>query len=258
MTIRTDVDTERSVGTVTIDRPEKRNALSPAMLEGVRDAVETLPDADVRVIVVEGTDGIFSAGADIDEFVSRVDDPQRAAVYVEEIHDTYEVVEECPLPVVAKLSGPVVGAGCEIALSSDLRIASEDVTLALSEIDIGLVPPFERASQYLGKARVRELCFTGEPLTTDEPAASQVFNRIVPREDLDAATATLVDTLAEKSPQALSATKQALRHGESVSKRESIAYRKRLEYECFDHPHFEESLSAFLEDRPPSYHPDGD
>ena len=193
MPIHTEIDSERRVGTVTIDRPDKRNALSRAMLAELRDAFETLPDAeaDVRVLVVEGTDGIFSAGADIGEFQRRAGDPSAAAAYVEEIHRTYEAVEGCPLPVVAKIPGPAIGAGCEIALAADLRVAS--------------------------------------------------------------ATAALVDTLAAKSPQALSATKRALRHAESVSKDESIAYRKQVEYECFDHPHFAESINAFVEGREPSY-----
>ena len=255
MPIHTEIDSERRVGTVTIDRPDKRNALSRAMLAELRDAFEALPDADadVRVLVVEGTDGIFSAGADIGEFQRRAGDPSAAAAYVEEIHQTYEAIEDCPLPVVAKLPGPAVGAGCEIALAADLRVASADASLALGEIDIGLVPPFERFLQYLGKARVRELCFTGEPLTADEEAARRVFNRIVPAGELASATAALVDTLAAKSPQALSATKRALRHAESVSKDESIAYRKQVEYECFDHPHFAESIDAFVEGREPSY-----
>lgn len=255
MAIHTEIDSERRVGTITIHRPEKRNALSRTMLDELRDAFETLPDADadVRVLVIEGTDGIFSGGADITEFQRRVGDPRAEAAYVEEIHETYEAIEDCPLPVVAKIAGPAVGAGCEIALAADLRVASTDASLALGEIDIGLVPPFERFLQYLGKARVRELCFTGEPLTADEDAAGRVFNRIVPAAELASATASLVDSLAEKSPQALSATKQALRHGESVSKDESIAYRKQLEYKCFDHPHFEESIDAFVEGREPSY-----
>lgn len=255
MPIRTEIDSDRRVGTVTIDRPEKRNALSRTMLTELQDAFGTLPDADadVRVLVVEGTDGILSAGADIAEFERRVGDPRAEAAYLEEIHETYEAVDDCPLPVVAKISGPAVGAGCEIALAADLRVASTDASLALSEIDVGMIPPFERFLQHLGKTRVRELCFTGEPLTADEEAARRVFNRIVSPDVLDATTADLVDTLAAKSPHALSATKRALRHAESVSKDESIAFRKQLEYECFDHPHFEESIDAFIEDRQPSY-----
>jgi enoyl-CoA hydratase/carnithine racemase len=253
MPIRTETDSERRVATVTIDRPEKQNALSRTMLGGLRDTFLALPDEDVRVVVVEGVDGVFSAGADIAEFERRASDPRAAAAYVEEIHDTYEAVEDCPLPVVAKVSGPAVGAGCELVLAADLRVASTAASLALGEIDIALVPPFERIGQYLGKARVRELCLTGEPLTADEEAARSVFNRIVPPERLDTATAEFVDALAGKSPHALEATKRALRHGESVSKAESIAYRKRLEYECFDHPHFQESIEAFTEGREPAY-----
>lgn len=253
MTIRTEIDTKRQVGTITIDRPEKRNALSAEMLGSLQDAFETMPNADVRVLVVEGTDGIFTAGADIEEFERRVDDPRAEAAYVDTIHQTYEAVERCPIPVVAKVSGPAVGAGCEIALAADLRVASTDASLVLSEIDIAIVPPFERISQYLGKARVRELCFTGEPLEASEDAADRVFNRIVPPAELDPATADLVDTVAAKSPHALTATKQAFGHAESVSKPQSIAYRKRLEYECFDHPDFRESIRAFGEGRSPSY-----
>lgn len=255
MPIHTEIDSDRRMGTVTIDRPGKRNALSRAMLAELREAFETLPDADgdVRVLVVEGTDGIFSAGADIEEFKRRAGDPRAETAYVDEIHETYEAVEDCPLPVVAKIPGPAVGAGCEIALAADLRVASTNASLALGEIDIGLVPPFERFMQYLGKARVRELCFTGEPLTADEEAARAVFNRIVPAAKLESATAALVDTLAEKSPQALSTTKRALRHAESTSKDGSIAYRKQLEYACFDHPDFEESIDAFVDGREPSY-----
>jgi enoyl-CoA hydratase/carnithine racemase len=253
MPIRTEIDTERRVATVTIDRPEKQNALSRTMLGELRETFHALPEQDVRVVVIEGADGVFSAGADIAEFERRVSDPRAEAAYVEEIHDTYDAVEECPLPVVAKVPGPAVGAGCELVLAADLRVASTEASLALGEIDIALVPPFERLGQYLGKARVRELCFTGEPLAANEAAAQRVFNRIVSSEQLDATTTDLVEDLAGKSPHALEKTKQALRHAESVPKAESIAYRKRLEYECFDHPHFRESIEAFTEGREPTY-----
>lgn len=256
MSILVDRNEAAGVATVTIDRPEKRNALSVEMLAELVAAFEDLPGRDgVRVMVVRGTDDVFSAGADIEEFADRVEDPQAEAAFVEAIHDVYEAVERCPIPVIAALPGPAVGAGVEIALAADLRVATTDAHLAFSEIDIAIVPPFERVSQYLGRGTVRELCLTGRQLSAETAAESGVFNRLVDPDDLDEAVGDLADTIAAKSPHAIRRTKEALRFAESATKAETIEYRKRLEYECYDHPDFAESVRAFSEGLNPDFSP---
>lgn len=256
MSIETEVSPDEGVATVRIDRPEKRNALSMPMLRDIREAFEELPSRDgVRVLVVTGVEDVFSAGADIREFAKRVDDPTAEAAFVESIHGVYEAVESCPIPVIAAVNGQAVGAGCEIALASDLRVATRDASLLISEIDLAIVPPFERLSEYLGRARVRELCLTGRPLPATEADAAGVFNEVVARDEFDDAVDGIVTTLASKSPHALRRTKEAFKFAETATKDQAIDYRKRLEYECYDHPDFEESVEAFVEGDSPDFSP---
>jgi len=254
MTIRVERNAETGIATVHVDRPEKRNALSNEMLTDMETAFEELPAEDgVRIVVLRGSDDVFSAGADVGEFAERVDDPRAEAAFVNAIHDVYEAVESCPVPVIAVLEGPAVDAGTEIALAADLRVATPGASIALTEIDIAIVPPFERLSQYLGRGRVRELCLIGRPLDAESAAEAGVFNRLVNPEDLDRTVANLAETIAEKSPHAIRRTKEALRFGETATKAATIEYRKQLEYECYDHSDFAESVRAFAEGRKPDF-----
>jgi enoyl-CoA hydratase/carnithine racemase len=256
MTIRIERNAETGTATIHVDRPEKRNALSREMLTDLKTAFKNLPTEDgVRVLILRGADDVFSAGADIEEFAARVDDPRAEAAFVDVIHEVYEAVEHCPVPVIAALEGPAVGAGTEIALAADLRVATPSASIALTEINIAMIPPFERLTQYMSRGTVRELCLTGRPLDAQAAADAGVFNRLVDPADLDRTILDLAETIAEKSPHAIRRTKEALRYGETATKAATIEYRKRLEYECYDHPDFAKSVRAFSDGNRPDFSP---
>ncbi|MFC6989697.1 enoyl-CoA hydratase/isomerase family protein [Haloplanus sp. GCM10025708] len=254
MTVAVDVRPDAHRATITFDRPEVKNAMSMAMVEEVRDVVrETAARDAVRVVVLTGSGDTFCAGADFEEFGARADDPAAELEYIRTTDEVKRAIETCEVPVVAKLNGAAVGLGAEIALASDIRVACHDASLTLGEINVALVPPFERLSKNLSDALVRELCFTGNDLAASKAFEADVYNRLVDRAELDAATEEIVDPIAEKSPHALEQTKRAFKASEGKSLDESNEFRYLLDYQCFDHPDFRESIDAISEGREPDY-----
>lgn len=246
--------TEGHHATVTIDRPERKNSLPPDVLEAIGDEIEAAAATeDVRAIVVTGVGDVFSSGADVDEFMDRADDPEAVVGYLGHFGALYDRIESCPTPVIAAVNGPAYGGGYELVMACDMRIAAESAELCPAEINMGIIPPFERLRANLSEARVRELCFTGDTIGAAEAGAAGIFNEVVPDEDLKDATADLVERVVSTSPNAVAQTKRAMVASSRGGGVDTDDYRAALDFQCADHPDFEESVSAFLEGREPEY-----
>ncbi len=254
MAVTTAVHPTDRYAQLTIDRPEAKNALSSEVLADVLGALDEVEARDdVRAVVVTGAGEVFSAGADVHEFGRHTDDPDALAAYLQSFKEVYDRVEAFPLPVIAALNGPAHGGGSELAMCCDLRVAATNAELKLSEITMALTPPFERLSRHLSDGRVRELCYTGNALSAEEGTEAGVFVDAVDPESLESRTADLVADIVDKSPHALARTKEALRYSDGKSTSESIEHRYALNYQCFSHEDFEESVTAFAEGREPDY-----
>jgi len=241
-------------GQITLNRPEKLNAITLEMIEEMSTALsEFAADDRLRAVVIEGQDGVFSAGIDYTEFMARMDDPAEASAFSNETQSMYEAVEGCPLPVVAKADGKAVGMGAMILLTADVRVVSWNTELMFGEINLGFVPPWHRIARSLSDGLVRELCFTGRALTAEEAEGTGLYNRIVEADELDDAAADLVGQITAKSRNALTRTKEGIRFSHDSAATEADRFRRGLQYQCFDHPDFEESLAAIREDREPDY-----
>lgn len=254
MPIEVSRNSELKTATITFSNPSKRNAMSVDMQHSLYDKLDELEDDDdIRAIILTGEGDIFTAGADIDEFLARADDPAAELDFANNSKRIYEKIETCSVPVIAKINGPAVGLGAEISLASDLRVAATTAKLIFGEINLAIVPPFERLARNVSDALLREICFTGRPLTAEEAEEADVFNRVVEPKNLDEATEALVSDITEISPHALAQTKEAMQYADGKSIYESIEYRFSLHYQCFNHPDFQESIEAFKEDREPEY-----
>lgn len=240
------------VAILTINRPDKLNALN----EQVRvDMLEVLgqiqTDDSVGVVVITGAgEKSFIAGADIGEFAGRTPFDQRHAMRSPRIFD---VMASFPKPVIAMINGFCLGGGCELAMSCDIRIASEKARFGQPEINLGLIPGgggTQRLPRLVGVGHAMRLILTGDMIGAAEAQSIGLVEIVVPAEELRAKTLELADKIASRSPLTVKVAKEALRASERLPIDDGITYERDLFCLCFSSADKEEGVKAFLEKRP--------
>ncbi len=255
MTVR--VDVADGVATLTVDRPEARNALDRETRDDLIAALDDLEadGSDARVVVITGSEesGAFVSGADLNELRERSVDEQRAEMAFPRV---YERVATCRWPTVARVNGYALGGGCELALACDIRIASTEARLGQPEITLGMIPGgggTQRLPRLVGPGRAAELALTGETVGGERAAAIGLVLDAVPPADLDDRVAALTDRIADHAPAAVEATVDALRAGERLPLDEGLDYERERFLEVFGRESRREGIDAFREDRDPSW-----
>jgi len=194
--------------TITLNRPEKRNALSTEMIDALHATLtQVAARTDVRVVVVASAGGVFCAGLDLRELAA-----QREAGRVEThgLQETLELLERCPQPTIAAVQGDAIAGGCELALHCDLRVASERAHFAMPLARIGIAVPVTltwKLVDTIGAAATKELLFTGEALAAQAALALGLVNRVVPPLSLDGTVAELARRIAHNAPLSIRAMK---------------------------------------------------
>ena len=246
---------EGRVAILTINRPDKLNALN----QQVRDDMLTLLDAieqddSVGVVVITGAgDKSFIAGADIGEFEGRSPFDQRHAMRSPRIFD---VMSTFPKPVIAMINGFCLGGGCELAMSCDLRIASEQARFGQPEINLGLIPGgggTQRLPRLVGTGQALRLVLSGDMVPAAEAERMGLVEMVVPHGELRARTLELAAKIASKSPLTLKVAKQAVRASETMSLEDGIRYERDLFCLCFSSEDKAEGVDAFLNKRKPEW-----
>ncbi len=203
------------VATVTLDRPEKLNALDRAMVAGLDALLAELDrDTAVRAIVLAGSGRAFSVGSDIDELLAL--DAAGALAVVTEGQVLAARIERMAAPVLAALNGYALGGGLELALAADVRVAAESAVLGLPEVRIGQLPGWggmRRLAALTGFGRALDLVLTGRRIGAAEALAIGIVERVVPDEALLPATIELATTIAANSPAAVREARRLLRAG---------------------------------------------
>lgn len=255
MTVR--VDVADGVATLTVDRPEARNALDRETRDDLIAALDDLEadGSDARVVVITGSEesGAFVSGADLNELRERSVDEQRAEMAFPRV---YERVATCRWPTVARVNGYALGGGCELALACDIRIASTEARLGQPEITLGMIPGgggTQRLPRLVGPGRAAELALTGETVGGERAATIGLVLDAVPPADLDDRVAALTDRIADHAPAAVEATVDALRAGERLPLDEGLDYERERFLEVFGRESRREGIDAFREDRDPSW-----
>ncbi len=195
------IHTDGPVRTVTMNRPDKRNAMTDEMLEQLLAAFLTVPPDDERVTVLRGAGRSFCAGRDIGQGM-RVD-----------IEPVFHAVERYPLPVVAAVQGHAIAGGCEIALHCDFVVATHDASFGMSLAQIGMAPTWFLAKKLLevaGPTGAREILLLGDPLPAQRLFDLGMIARITPANQLDATVDAIVDRLCRNAPLSLRAIKALL------------------------------------------------
>jgi enoyl-CoA hydratase len=243
---------EGRVAIITINRPDKMNALNQQVGDEVIAALEEIAvDDSIGAIVITGAgEKAFVAGADIGEFEGRTPFDQRQAMRFPRI---YDVMASCPKPVIAMINGFCLGGGCEMAMSCDIRVASEKARLGQPEINIGLIPGgggTQRMPRLVGQGHAMRLILTGDMIGAPEAKEIGLVDLVVPAEELREKTLELAAKIASKSSLTVKVAKQAIRASQRLAIEEGILYERDLFCLCFSTADKEEGVKAFLEKRP--------
>lgn len=250
------VEISDAIATITLNRPEARNALNRETLVALSCVVQELSDNDaVRVVILTGSgDKAFSAGGDI--AVLRDLKPLEALDLAITGQRVLREIESCHKPVIAAVNGYALGGGCELAMSCDFRIAADTAHFGQPEILIGVIPGFagtQRLARIVGRGRALELMLTGAMIDAREALAIGLVNRVVPREALLDEVRQLAATIAAKGRIAVTLCKEAVDRGLEMDFDAACALEAELFGRCFATQDQKEGMTAFLEKRPPVF-----
>ncbi|HVG21257.1 MAG TPA: enoyl-CoA hydratase-related protein [Blastocatellia bacterium] len=243
------------VALITINRPEKRNALNiKTREEGAALLEELSADESVGVVVFTGAgDKAFIAGADIAEFEGRTAITQRDVMTGRSL---FTAIDTFPKPVIAMINGYCLGGGCELALACDIRIASETASFGQPEINLGIIPGgggTQRLTRLVGEGKAMELILTGDIIKAQEAYNLGLVNAVVPAADLESRTMEMANRIAEKSPIALRMAKEAVKLASRSNLDEGLRREVDLFALCFSSEDKDEGVRAFLEKRKPAF-----
>jgi enoyl-CoA hydratase len=243
------------VAVITINRPQKLNALNiQTRAEGAAALDELREDESVRVVVITGAgEKAFVAGADIAEFEGRTAVTQRDVMTARSL---FTAVDTFPKPVIAMINGFCLGGGCELALSCDIRVASETARFGQPEINLGIIPGgggTQRLTRLVGEGKAMELILTGDMIDAQHAYNLGLVNLVVPAADLEAKTMELANRIAEKSPVALRMAKEAVKTAARANLDEGLRREIDLFALTFSSADKDEGVRAFLEKRKPDF-----
>jgi enoyl-CoA hydratase len=246
------LERDASVAVVTINRPEKRNALNSETVDELRRAILALKHDDaVRAVIVTGAgDKAFIAGADINELA--VQTPVGGREHAHRGQHVLDLLETMGKPVIAAINGVALGGGCELAMACTIRIAADTARIGQPEINLGLMPGYagsQRLARLVGKGRALELLLTGDAITADEGYRIGLVNRVVPAAQLSEAAKSLARTLAEKAPVAARYIIDAVHRGLEMPMAEAQLYEATLFGLVSTTDDMREGTKAFLEKR---------
>jgi len=243
---------EEGIGTITINRPTKLNALNRATIIELNEAFTALNDAEnVKVIIVTGSgEKAFVAGADIAEFSEfSEEDGEKLSAFGQEL--LFDLVQNLATPVIAAINGFALGGGLELAMAAHFRIASDNAKMGLPEVSLGLIPGYggtQRLPQLVGKGRAMEMIMTAGMVTADEAKAYGLVNHLVPQTELLEFTKGIAAKIIKNSPVAIAKAIKAINanyeDGTNGYNVEVKAFG-----ESFGTEDFKEGTTAFLEKR---------
>ncbi len=246
-------DVEDHIALVTMDHPPV-NAQNMQFMEEMMLVFDAISDRDeVRVAVLTGAGRVFSAGADLKARTEREPQPGDHWQRSRAARETYHSVMECKKPVIGALNGPALGAGLAVAASCDILVASENASLGLPEIDVGLLGGGRHTMRLFGHSRARRMMLTGYRVPGPELYRLGVVEACVPPEKLMDEAMGLAREIASKSPVAIPLAKHALNTIEEMSLRDGYRFEQTMTGELGKYEDSREAMRAFIEKRPPVF-----
>ena len=241
------------IALVQLNRPNELNALNLQLMQELRDTLRALDqNTDVRVIILTGNDQAFAAGADIKQMA----DKSAVDMLVTDQFSTWDQIKKTKKPIIAAVSGFVLGGGFELAMTCDMIVASETTKFGQPEIKIGVMPGAggtQRLTRAIGKAKAMELVLTGRFLSGAEALHYGLINSVVPVEMYLYEATKLATEIAQMSPLAVQLAKEAVNRSFESHLEEGLHYERKNFYLTFASEDQKEGMKAFIEKRKPVY-----
>lgn len=244
------------VGYITLNRPQRLNALTFEVYRELTDTFAALrSDDNVRAVVITGAGRAFCSGGDVQDIIGELFkcDMQGLLEFTRMTCELIRNIRALPKPVIASLNGTTAGAGACIALASDIRLAAPSAKIAFLFVRVGLSGADMGAAYLLprlvGLAKATEMLYTGDFISAEEAERIGLYNRVVPAEELNAATRELATRLANGPAFALMMTKEMLNREMDVSLDTALEWEAQAQATCMQHPDYREAYEAFVEKR---------
>jgi enoyl-CoA hydratase/carnithine racemase len=254
------LDAASAVATITLNRPERLNALTLTVYAELRDTFRALDtESGVRAVIITGTGRAFCSGGDVEDIIGALFSRDAAGLleFTRLTGDLILSIRQCRRPVVAALNGTVAGAGAVIAAASDIRIAAESAKIAFLFSRVGLTGADMGAAWLLprivGLAHASELLMLGDFITAERAAEIGLYNRVVPGERLMAQATEVAARLARGPSVALGVTKQALNEEAAMDLVTALEAEAHAQAACMQNPNFREAYEAFRAKRDPMF-----
>ncbi|MGH9905841.1 MAG: enoyl-CoA hydratase/isomerase family protein [Pyrinomonadaceae bacterium] len=254
-----DVSEGEGIVTITLNRPEKLNAFVGHMRRDLAEALEQAgSDRAIRVVLITGAGRAFCAGGDVLFMADLIErqDTEEFSRLLGSARRVVTAIRQMTKPVVAAVNGPASGAGCNLALACDLRLASTQATFSQSFVKLGLHPDWGGTyflPHLVTPNKACELFFLGEVIDAKEALRLGTVNWVVAPDELEAATRELAERLRDASPLSIAAAKQAVYLSQHAELEEMLRYETEAQLRCFESQDGREGIKAFLEKRAPRF-----
>jgi len=246
---------DEAVATLSMERPDKLNALNAEVLEELGRALSDLRDRDsLRALVLRGEGRAFIAGADIEAMLEM--SPEEGEQFAEKGHDVLGALEAFPVPVLAAVDGFALGGGLEVAVSCDLIYASRRAQFGLPEVSLGIIPGFggtQRLARFVGWQHAREIVLTARQIDADEAERIGLACRCFEVDNFWERVRNIAELIASRGPLAVRAAKDVMRRGEDSDLEEGLAAERAAFGRLFETEDSNEGMRAFVDGRDPEF-----
>ena len=240
---------EDYIGIITINRPQALNALNSQVLDELNEVLDSVDSNETRALILTGEgDKSFVAGADIGEMSTLT--KAEGEMFGKKGNDVFRKLETLEIPVIAAINGFALGGGCEISMSCDIRICSENAIFGQPEVGLGITPGFggtQRLSRLVGPGMAKQMFYTGRNIKADEAYRIGLVNAVYPQEELMAAAKKMASGIAMQAPIAVRACKKAINDGLDVDMDQAIVIEEKLFGSCFETEDQKMGMGNFLE-----------
>ena len=244
-------EVEGQIGIITINRPKALNALNSAVLDELDKTLDAVDQEAIRCLILTGAgEKSFVAGADIGEMSTLT--KAEGEAFGKKGNDVFRKLETFPIPVIAAVNGFALGGGCEISMSCDIRICSENAVFGQPEVGLGITPGFggtQRLARIVGTGKAKEMIYSARNIKAEEAYRIGLVNNVYPAEELMPAAKKLASTIARNAPIAVRNCKRAINEGIQVDMDQAIVIEEKLFGSCFETCDQKEGMNAFLEKR---------
>ena len=240
-----------AVGIITINREKALNALNSTVLEELDKTFDAVNLSEVRCLILTGAGTkSFVAGADIGKMSTLT--KAEGEAFSKKGNDVFRKLETFPIPVIAAVNGFALGGGCEISMSCDIRICSENAVFGQPEVGLGITPGFggtQRLARIVGTGKAKEMIYGARNIKAEEAYRIGLVNNVYPLEELMPAAKKLAATIARNAPIAVRNCKRAINEGLQVDMDQAVVIEEKLFGNCFETYDQKEGMAAFLEKR---------